>query len=281
MPLGANRIGMHCSTLPAGVPTPPPGKAMTKEGVKMTLRQLRLPTFCVLALAVVGLSSPSAASPITTVPSGLAPGSFYRLVFVTANVYQATSPNISTYNTDVNTEANSSALAALGTTWTAIGSTDTSNAITNIGIDAGVPIYGLDGNKVAGDAGTGANGLFGGSLLAPFFVTETGGSVAGLLVWTGTVPSGIAAFGGALGSGSVDVVFGAAGSIAPIIWIGSSTSLAVDDHRLYGISGELTVPATATPEPSTPLMMIAGGALMVVTRLRTKHRENRATRALC
>jgi len=69
-----------------------------------------------------------------TVPPGVARGSTYYLVFVTNGGYQATSTSLSTYNTEVNTEANADpVLAALDSTWLDIGSTASESAVTNIG----------------------------------------------------------------------------------------------------------------------------------------------------
>src|ERR1017187_4569363 len=64
------------------------------------LRQLR-----VLAVAAAGVASHCAAGTIVTVPPGLTPGSQYRLVYVTADPYTATSSSINDYNNDVKTEA--------------------------------------------------------------------------------------------------------------------------------------------------------------------------------
>src|ERR1035437_8589492 len=179
--------------------------AMAEEFVKRMMSDTRLRTFFVLAVAVVGIALRADAG-IIAVPPGLAPGSQYRLGFVTANTYTAASSNIADYNTDVNSEANTiAALAALGTTWTVIGSTDSVNAITNIGADPGIPIYGLDGNEVADDAGTDSGGLFGVSpLLEPIDNTETGtASQEFLYIWTGTGVSGDAAVGDGLGDVNV------------------------------------------------------------------------------
>jgi len=240
--------------------------------------QLRLPTLCVLALAVVGLSSTSAAAGIITVPPGLAPGSQYRLVFNTVNVFTATSSNIADYNTDVNTEADSiAALAALGTTWTAIASTESVNAITNIGSDPGVPIYGLNGTEVVSDATTGSKGLFSGSLLAPILFSETGVDETGRGDWTGTSPTGVANATHALGDSAP--VIGLIGD-ANGTWIDDLTFPAGTGFPLYGISGVLTVPSAA-PEPATTMMLILGGALMIGARRRMSPRKNRATRTLC
>src|ERR1019366_5978282 len=100
----------------------------------------------ILFTALVGIASRSEAA-IITVPIGLAPGSQYRLVFVTNGAYTASSANISTYNTDIANEvALIPQLAALSATWTAIGSTESVSAATNIGLSAPtVGIYLLDG----------------------------------------------------------------------------------------------------------------------------------------
>src|ERR1035438_1081720 len=171
-------------------PAPAPGMAMAEEFVKRVMSDMRLRTFFVLAVAVVGLAANCAADGIVTVPPSLAPGSQYRLVFVTADTYTATSSSITDYNNDVNTEAAASALAALGTTWLDIGSTATVNAIDNIGIDSGVPIYDLEGNLVANDAGTGVGGLIESNpILSPIMFTELG-TYLYTLVWTGSTWEG-------------------------------------------------------------------------------------------
>src|ERR1039457_3665351 len=73
-----------------------------------------LKSLCVLSIALAGIVVPMEAS-IITVPTGLAPGSQYRLVFVTNSAYQLQSTSISTYNNDVATEAATiTQLAALG-----------------------------------------------------------------------------------------------------------------------------------------------------------------------
>jgi hypothetical protein len=260
-------------------PDPAPGMAMAEEFVKRMMSDMRFRTFCVLAVAVVGMASRSAAGTIVTVPPSLAPGSQYRLVFVTDDFYTATSANINDYNTDVNNEANSVfALAALGTTWLDIGSTFAVNAIFNIGIDAGVPIYDLEGNLVAIDAGNEAGGLFTLAILSPITYSE-GGAVLATHVWTGTLPIGDAApytLGGV--GGLTDTGFSADVNAA---WVYAGLQLsALEGMRLYGISEDLTVPGSPTPEPSTTAMVILAGALTFFARRRV-HGNRRATRTLC
>ncbi len=229
----------------------------------------------VLVLALVGIASRSNANTIVTVPPGLSPGSPYRLVFVTADTYTAESSNIADYNNDVNTEANGvAALEALGATWLDIGSTEAVNAIDNVGIDSGVPIYDLGGDLIASDAGTEVgSGLFGFpyDILAPIQFNEDGGVMLGN-VWTGSL-DGRAYTGYALGDG--DAIFGVS-SVSTFGWMTNSADPYTTDMSLYGISGVLTVPESATPEPSSMGLAIGGMALMVIAR----HRRRRATNGL-
>jgi hypothetical protein len=240
-----------------------------------------------LAIAA-GSASLSSAGTIVTVPPGLAPGSQYRLVLVTADTYTATSSSIADYNSDVNTEANAvSALAAVGTTWLAIGSTATVNAIDNIGIDSGVPIYDLEGNLVANDAGTGAGGLFGaGTGAGGFFgvvilhaidTTELG-EMAGTLpsgyVWTGSTPAGVESPSFSLGAPDY-VEFGALATDG--YWVSEGVIYSPGlSLPLYGISEVLTAPESATPEPSTTGMVLVAGALLYLAR--RINRSRRVTR---
>ena len=72
-----------------------------------------------------------------TVPSDLNPGDPYRLAFVTSTTRDATSTNIADYNNFVSGVANGvTQLAALGTTWKAIGSTSADDARDNTGTKA-------------------------------------------------------------------------------------------------------------------------------------------------
>ena len=238
--------------------------------------------FSLLAVAVAGVASHCAAGTIVTVPPGLAPGSQYRLAFVTDDPYHATSSNIAVYNSDVNTEADSVlALDALGTTWLAIGSTATVNAIDNIGIDSGVPIYNLEGQLIADDASAGPNGLFATitpSTIVNFVYSESGTNQGGYAVLTGTEPDGSSY--GSYTLGSTDVVFGTAGTSGPGWWIKSFSLPTPPSANLYAISDPLTVPpGSPTPEPATTAMAVAALALAFAARRRF-HRSRRATRTL-
>ena len=92
---------------------------------------MRIMVSCFLVLAMCSVSA--FAVPMT-VPTSLAVGAQYRLAFLTTARTTAISGDIETYNTFVTNEANAQAeLAALGTTWKAIGSTAAVDARDNTG----------------------------------------------------------------------------------------------------------------------------------------------------
>ncbi len=203
-------------------------------------------TFVVLPL-------PSSAAPIT-VPSGLNPGEQYRLAFVTSTTRDATSSNIADYNAFVTTAANSEPLLlALGTTWSAIASTPTTDArvttSTDFGVvttDASFPIYRLDGALVAASN----LDLWDGTIGATISLDQSG-HTPGVpqAVWTGTSPDG--------GSNSLHGL----GNAAPVLgldnvtgstWVDWTTTLKANPERFFAISGVLTV----VPEPSTGVLAV-------------------------
>ncbi|MFM6060461.1 MAG: PEP-CTERM sorting domain-containing protein, partial [Microcystis aeruginosa] len=124
----------------------------------MKIKQLGIVSGVALATLV---TSGAAQAALVVVPPGLNPGDQFRLVFVTDGTRNATSTNINDYNTFVTNQVTGSALATqlttagfnLGTiTWKAIGSTSAVSAKVNTGTDGSqpdVPIYLIDGNKVA------------------------------------------------------------------------------------------------------------------------------------
>ncbi|MGA2271409.1 MAG: PEP-CTERM sorting domain-containing protein [Bryobacteraceae bacterium] len=241
---------------------------------------MRLRTFCVLAVAVAGMATHCEAGIIYTAPPSLAPGSPYRLAFVTDGTYEAISSNIGDYNNDVAAEAALSALSALGTTWKVIGSTASVSAISNIGSDPGVPIYDLHGNLVADDATTSPGGLFAGEpLLSPIAFTPTGASLSSIAVSTGTHPDGTPHATAELGSSYSIVIYGMITTWAGG-WIERDIISTQTPAHLYGISDVLEAPA-AVPEPTTSMMLPLAGALMIGVRRRLDHRKNRAKRTHC
>jgi|GEM_PF-1047195 len=93
---------------------------------------------------------------VVTIPADLSPGDQYRLFFVTVDPITGESTDVETYNAHAELDASYvPRLAALGTTWKAIVSTSTVNAMTNSDTDhtpsgnTGVPVYLLDGTRLA------------------------------------------------------------------------------------------------------------------------------------
>ena len=87
-------------------------------------------------------------------PSGIARGGQFRLIVVTSGTRNATSTNIDDYNTHVKNSVRGghSAIRAYSDSFRALGSTAAVDARDNTGTrNTGVPIYWLNGNKVADD----------------------------------------------------------------------------------------------------------------------------------
>jgi hypothetical protein len=241
----------------------------------LELFPLKLPIISILSgVALATLSSGAVQAAIVVPPTGLAPGSEYRLVFVTSDTRDATSTNIADYNTFVQNAARSSsalntALTAAGfnptsINWTAIASTSAVNARVNTATqttDTSRPIYRLDGALVA----TGYADLWDGSIGVPINLTELGSSIA-VNVSTGTRPDGASNFPNVLGTldSSIAATVGGSGFVT-LEWVAFANESLFDPVHLYGISSVLTVPtATATtPEPSSLLGFITLGGLML------------------
>lgn len=205
------------------------------------------------------------AAPIT-VPTGLNPGDQYRLAFVTSTTRNSTSANIADYNAFVTTAANSvPELAALGTTWNAIGSTSTIDARDNTGTNwvvdpVGVPIYELADGLIA----TSNADLWDGSIATPLWYTEQGGlDIVDDRVWTGTLPDGEkSTF--VLGA-SVFVTFGRSADLSSS-WIAAGDLKRGNPLHLYAMSDVLTV----VPGPSAMVLTSLAAIGLVVLRLRRK-----------
>jgi hypothetical protein len=243
-----------------------------------TLPIARRPSTASLVLVCAAfLVAPSTASaaPIT-VPPSLLPGSQYRLAFETSTTTHATSTNIADYNTFVDRVANvlGSPIAGLSS-WTAIGSTATVNAMDNTSTNpvasTGLPIYNLAGNEVAANN----TQLWQGTLLAPIEYTENGIQIS-TSIWTGnstTIPgtsAGINALGQVQGQSTV--YFGLS-SATSSFWQNSTSSTGpLSSKPMYALSGVLTVPA---PEPSSMVLAGLAAAGLAVPMLRRRRNGRR------
>lgn len=217
----------------------------------------------------------------------LLPGTKYRLAFVTSTTRDAKSSNIADYNSFVTTAANSvPELAALGTTWMAIGSTATvdarDNTQTNPNSDgAGVPLFLVDGTLLA----LGNVDFWDGTIDHSLNVLPSGISLTedpfgnAFLAHTGTLSNGTKALGldlpGSLGSpGDFEKVFGGNPFSTNHNWIEGAGSRQGLNLPFYAISGTLTA-VHAVPEPSS-VVMLATGALGLLFASGKRHQSKLA-----
>ena len=231
------------------------------------------PSVIALAGVLAGTASTSWAS-VILVPPGLALGTQYRIVVVTADLYASTDTVLADYNAEVNNEMNNlsgdtgSLLAGLGASWTAIGSSSSISAITNVGIDSGVAIYDDQGNKIANDASTATFGLFSGTILHVIDHTETGG-VYSCITWTGSTASGGIAAGGYLGVAGTNATFTGYTETTGATWLDNGNGYS-GIVPLYAISTVLTV----APEPGTEGLVVGGLAMMLAVARKRKNAPN-------
>ncbi len=222
--------------------------------------------FVIAAFVVTPLA---ASAEVITLPSDLDPGETYRLAFVTSTVRDALSSDIADYNSFVAAvAAGVPELAALETTWTAIGSTATVDARDNTGTNpssAGVPIYRLDDTRIANDNAD----LWDGGLAAPIYFAEDGGPPPEYnVILSGTTYAGVADAIrplGALGNVNMADPRSALGG-----WIHDAAAAGSTPRPMYGMSGILKV----VPEPST-LFLVCSGAIAVVGCLFGRRRRCR------
>ena len=217
----------------------------------------------------------TAQAAIITIPTDLSPGDQYRLVFVTESLRDANSSNIADYNQFVTNDVVGSALEAsltsngLATTWTALVSTETVDARTNTNTDptpsgnTGVPIYLIDGNRIADNY----DDLWGDMVFTAIDRTPFDNIVTGEL-HTGTRSDGLGLNGFELGNSVRTLVSSGTSSQSVIditnggVWIERSVNIRNDLDNLYGISDILTVNANSVPEPSN---IIALGLLTTLS----------------
>ena len=153
-------------------------------------------------------------------PAGLEFGDRFRLIFVTSSKHHAGSAAIITYNNFVTTAARSgsghSAIVPHGFGFRAVGSTESIDARDNTcTTGTGVPIYWLNGNKVADNYGDFYDGSWDDEANPK---DEGGNSISPPRVWTGTGHDGTAAPQGAVlgrSDGHLDVQFGRLGRPGP------------------------------------------------------------------
>ncbi len=213
----------------------------------------------VLVLLAIVLSAGIAEAAIYAVPPGLTEGQQYRLVFLTSEKRDATSTDIADYNTFVNgvAKSESSLLKSIDTTWTAIASTSAVAAINNTNTPTsttGIPIYMIDGTKVADDYAD----LWDGSIDHNINATELDSYLSNCAVWTGTGTSGSQSGSGVMGNSTA--VYGGCNQ-TDVCWIISGSLDNTFSQRFFAMSGVLTA-----PEPATLSLFGLGGLAMLRRR---------------
>jgi hypothetical protein len=224
-----------------------------------------------LCVALVLGSRAEAGGIAITTPTGLVPGDTFRIVFVTDGMIAATSTDISTYNNFVNAQAGGATYDGVTVTWSAIVSTASVSASSNIGsIDT--PIYLSNGTLVSS-----ASGLWSGSLENPINTDLAGNTFgANTTVFTGTTASGASDPNYPVGTEPNPGNPVESGDInsTTSTWVSAGPLGANADH-FYAISGILTV--QAIPEPSSLILgMTAIGAGLAFSSAR-EYRAKRRT----
>ena len=215
-------------------------------------------------------------------PIGLAPGSQYQLIFLTKDTHDATSSDISVYNSFVTAEAAQNPLLPSGVTWTAVASTPTINANVNAPSN-GLPVYNTAGIEVA-PAGLYTSDI---PVLSINSFDQFGGpgTTNNEFVWTGSEYDG---------TGSVNLTLGNDPSnpgaqaksggptfgdhvvkpdlVAPgnRIFTSSTDEPISNFNALYALSSPITVP---TPEPATLTLLTSALLLIGGHRLLRRRRE--------
>ncbi|GBL15072.1 hypothetical protein MTo_02382 [Microcystis aeruginosa NIES-1211] len=251
----------------------------------MKIKQLGILSGVALA-ATLGTAGAAQAA-LVVVPTDLLPGAQYRLVFVTAGTRDAASLDIGPYNTFVTNQATGgtpgidtaldTALNGAGfdlntITWKAIGSTESIDARDNTGTNpssTGVPIYLIDGNRVANNNAD----FWDGSLQHRINLQPNDVTTSADFVWTGSSSNGTGYDSSQLGGlYSQYVVVGRADQTTNQ-WITYSSPDYFSNYRLYAMSSMLTVPGNQpapvpVPEPASLLGYITLGGLMLGSAVR-------------
>lgn len=219
--------------------------------------------FNILTISVI-LQPLATVSADIIAPDGLVAGDQYRIAFVTSGTRDATSSDINVYNDFVTSMAAAGSLTSLlpgSTTWSAIASTPTVNAIDNTGTSGGggVPIFLVDGATIiANDYAD----LWDETIDSPISQDQDGALPLTQFVWTGTDDDGTGLYGlpvtrplgggGASALGRLDLTNAA--------WIRASVVSQDNLFRLYGLSSVQTVSSAAVPEPSSLILLALTGA---------------------
>jgi hypothetical protein len=236
-------------------------------------RDARLISAIVLVVALGAWAAESAfAAPILT-PPGLNPGDEFRIVFISSQRRDATSSDISDYDTfiaDLAAAAGLTSYFGVPVTWQALGSTSAVSALSRVPL-ASPALYLLDGTKVA----DGGADLWDGTVDAAIVLSESLTNEDDSMVLTGTLADGSASATAPLG-GPASVLFGIAlsGNL-DADWVASNEVIFTIERSIYGVSSILTVPVPTAPEPAGLGLLLVSAAALAGRRWRSRRFPSR------
>ena len=220
--------------------------------------------FTVDTVVMLSMTVPVETTPVPTtwslVPSGLGDGDSFRLLFISTSDRDASSSDIADYNTFIQNLVDTNGhddIKAHSATFRMLGSTEAVDARDNTGTTGtGVPIYWLNGAKVADDYADFYDGDWDQEATG---ASENGVSVSigtDWKIWTGSAQDGTEAFHASLGTsralgnaGNHWVMQGSPnGSDSAHGPIASNTASRTGNRYLYGLSGVFTVVDNTPPE---------------------------------
>ena len=204
----------------------------------------------------------------TVILPNLPPGSQYQLLFVTADGQVGSSGNLAIYDSFVSQEAALSPLLP-ATTWHAIASNTTVNALQHAVTYSSIPLYNTHGQLVA----HGTSDFWFPAHLAAISYDQYGILEPNAEPWTGTNPNGTA--NNPFGNVTQNVRYGSAFSFQSADWIASGSSGFNENwNSFYAISAPMVV----APEPGT--LTLLGSALLVIGVIRFRRWKSN-TAGLC
>jgi hypothetical protein len=211
------------------------------------MKNLRL---MVSVYAVLFFLITTTANAALIVPPGLAPGEAYQLAFVTSGTTVATSGDINDYNAFVQNAADAANIgSSLGITWSAIASTESTDANTNCVVSG--KVFNMNGELLASSFSDFWDGTH--TLNVGIDFNENG-TARNFNVWTGSNADGSTAVGYALGDPTArwgESTFSSSG------WITHGTVSTANTYSLYALSQPLTAPI---PVPAS--VWLFGSGLM-------------------